>query len=196
MTPATIPINGPHSRAGPLNFSITASVTTSVAMTVTGAARGPLPSGTLSMKSKRNGITLTAISMITVPATVGVRIRRSSDRRPASRNWKSDDTMISVASRPGPPCWSAATDTAMNAPDVPIISTYPDPSRPTRRACRMVATPLTRSAPKAPQAKYAALLSALRSTIATVSTTPPIASTEYWRASPAASGQGGFSSGS
>ena len=31
--------------------------------------------------------------------------------------------MISVASNPGPPCWSAATDTAMNAPDVPIIST-------------------------------------------------------------------------
>ena len=146
VTPATIPINGPHSRTGPLNFSITASVTTSVAITVTGAARGPLPSGTLSMKSKRNGITLTAISMITVPATVGVRIRRRIASRPARRNWKRDDTMISVASSPGPPCWSAATDTAMNAPDVPIMSTYPDPSRPTRRACRMVATPLTRRA--------------------------------------------------
>ena len=102
--PARIPIRGPHSRTGPVNRSITAKVTPSVASTVTGPARGSLPSGTLSRKSKRKGITFTAISMITVPATVGVRIRRRSERRPARRNWKSDEMITSVATSAGPPC--------------------------------------------------------------------------------------------
>ena len=83
----------------------------------------------------------------------------------------------------------------MKAPEVPMIRTYPDPSRPKRRTCTIVAMPHTRSAPKAPQARYSALLSALRSTIATVRTTPPSARMVYWSASPVASGHGGFSSG-
>ena len=104
IQPATIPISGPQSRTGPVNRSITARVTPRVASTVTGPAAGAAPSGTLSMKSKRNGMTLTAISMITVPATVGVRTRRSSESRPARRNWNSDETITSDASSAGPPC--------------------------------------------------------------------------------------------
>ena len=65
-------------------------------------------------------MTVTAISMITVPATVGVMMRRSSDRCDASRNWKIAEVATSVASMPGPPSASAATATAMKAPDVPI----------------------------------------------------------------------------
>lgn len=37
------------------------------------------------------GITVTGISMITVPATVGVRIRRNSERRLARANWNGDN---------------------------------------------------------------------------------------------------------
>ena len=63
---------------------------------------------------------VTAISMITVPATTGVMIRRRSASFQERPNWKREDAMTSVASSPGPPCTSAATDTAMKAPDVPM----------------------------------------------------------------------------
>ena len=53
----------------------------------------------------------------------------------------------------GPPSTSAATQTAMNAPDVPIIRRWPAPMRQTRTACSMVATPLTRSAANTAQAR-------------------------------------------
>ena len=61
---------------------------------------------------KTMGITVTAISMMTVPATVGVRIRRNSE-----------EARTSVASIPGPPLASAAMQTAMKAPEVPMMST-------------------------------------------------------------------------
>ena len=48
----------------------------------------------------------------------------------------------------GPPLVRAATHTAMNAPDVPMMSTCPEPIRPTRTAWRTVVTPLTSSAAK------------------------------------------------
>ena len=69
------------------------------------------------------GITVTAISMITVPATVGVSILRSKDSRAASTNWNSEEMTTRVASSAGPPLARAATQTAMNAPEVPISST-------------------------------------------------------------------------
>ena len=97
---------------------------------------------------KMIGITVTAISMITVPATVGVMIRRSSESRSESRNWNSAEMATRVASRPGPPSTSDVTQTAMKAPEVPMSSGYPAPMRPTRTACMIVVIPLTRSAAK------------------------------------------------
>ena len=88
--------------------------------------------------------------MITVPATVGVMMRRRIERRPARRNWKSDEAITSVVSRAGPPCTSAATETAMKAPEVPMMRTYPDPRRPSRMTWTMLVRPLTMSAPNAP----------------------------------------------
>ena len=85
------------------------------------------------------GMTVTAISMMTVPATVGVMTRLRSESRDASRNWNSDDATISVASSAGPPYSSAATDTAMKTPDVPMSRTYPAPipaDRPRLHQCR------------------------------------------------------------
>ena len=61
--------------------------------------------------------------MMTVPATVGVRIRRNRESRAASANWKSDETTTSVASIAGPPSAIAVMQTAMKAPEVPIRST-------------------------------------------------------------------------
>ena len=73
--------------------------------------------------SKTIGMTVTGISMMTVPATVGVRIRRSSESRHASRNWKREEMTTRIASMAGPPWASAATQMAMKAPEVPITST-------------------------------------------------------------------------
>ncbi len=61
--------------------------------------------------------------MITVPATVGVRIRRNSERRLAKANWNRDEIMTSVASMAGPPSAIAVMQIAMNAPEVPIKRT-------------------------------------------------------------------------
>ena len=69
------------------------------------------------------GITVTGISMMTVPATVGVRTRRNSERRAESANWKSEEMTTKVASIAGPPSASAAMHTAMKAPEVPIRRT-------------------------------------------------------------------------
>ena len=99
-----------------------------------GALQSDLPSGDALTMSKTSGITVTAMSISTVPATTGVTIRRNSESLAASRNWNSDDATTNTANKPGPPSTKAVTHTAMNAPDVPISSTYPAPMRPTRTA--------------------------------------------------------------
>ena len=100
-----------------------AAITAMVTAADTGAASGGAPSGTLSSMSKTIGMTVTAISMMTVPATDGVKMRRTRDRRAASANWKSDEMTTSVASRAGPPSAIAPIQTAMSAPEVPISRT-------------------------------------------------------------------------
>ena len=100
------------------------------------------------MVPNTSGMTVAAISMITVPETTGVNIRRSSESLAASANWNSDDTTTRLAIVDGPPLTRAATQTAMNAPDVPMISTCPVPTRPTRTAWSTVVAPLTTSAAK------------------------------------------------
>ena len=57
-------------------------------------------------------MTVAAISIITVPETTGVNIRRSSESRAASANWNSDDTTMRLAIMAGPPFTRAATHTA------------------------------------------------------------------------------------
>ena len=116
-------------------------------------------------------MTVAAISMITVPATTGVNILRSSESRAANANWNSDDTTMRLAIVAGPPLTRAATHTAMNAPDVPMMSTCPAPTRPTRTAWRTVVTPLTISAAKTPHDMYESGCPAILATITTVKTT-------------------------
>ena len=70
--------------------------------------------------SKMMGVTVTVMSMITVPATAGVMMRRNQASRQPKRNWKSEEITTKVASIAGPPSASAVTQTAMKAPEVPI----------------------------------------------------------------------------
>ena len=57
-------------------------------------------------------------------------------------------TTIRLAIVEGPPPTRAATQTAMKAPEVPMMSTCPAPTRPTPTAWRTVVTPLTSRAAK------------------------------------------------
>ena len=170
-------------------------MTRAVATAHTGAAAGGAPAGTWVSMSKTIGITVTAMSMMTVPATVGVRIRRRSESRAERANWKRDETTTRVASMAGPPSAIAVTQTAMNAPEVPIMSTYPAPTRPTRTACSTVVRPLTATAANTAQERYASSPPAARITMTGVSTMPAIARTASWSPSPKASAFGGLSSG-
>ena len=96
----------------------------------------------------------------------------------------------------GPPLARAATHTAMNAPDVPMMSTWPDPTRPTRMAWSAVVRPLTMSAAKTPHDMYESGCPAIRATITTVRTTGATIIMAAWTPAPMDTGVGGFSSGS
>ena len=74
------------------------------------------------------------MSMITVPETTGVKMRRSRARFAATWKWTSEETTIRLAMSGGPPSSSAATQTAMNAPEVPMMRTCPEPMYPNRTA--------------------------------------------------------------
>ena len=149
--PAAMPMTGDHRRNAGGARSTSPATTTIVTTAAIGAASGDVPSGTSFRASKTTGMTVAVISMMTVPETTGVRMRRISESRAAIANWNSDDTATRLAIVAGPPSTSAATHTAMKAPEVPMMSTYPDPTRPTRTACRTVVTPLTISAAKTAQ---------------------------------------------
>ena len=121
--PAIMPMTGAQSRGTPVALSAMPPTTSRVASALSGAATAGTPSGTSLSMSKTIGITVTGMSMMTVPATVGVRIRRSIDNRAENTNWKIDEMRISVASIAGPPSAIAVTQIAMNAPDVPMART-------------------------------------------------------------------------
>ena len=121
--PAATPITGAQRRSDDFAFKAMPRVTSTVARAVTAAEEDGMPSGTRFSMLNAMGITVTEISMMTVPETAGVRILRNRERRADSRNWNSDEMMMSVAISAGPPCASAPMQTAIKLPDVPIMST-------------------------------------------------------------------------
>ena len=81
-----MPMSGDHSRHADGPRKTSAATVTSVATAAAGAATPEAPSGTSTNVSNTIGITVTAISIITVPVTTGANIRRSSDSLAASAN--------------------------------------------------------------------------------------------------------------
>ena len=107
-TPATtqpemMPMTGAQRRQTPAARRVTATVMTIVAAALAGAAAGDAPSVTWGSMSKMMGMTVTAISMITVPQTVGVKMRRSRASRADRANCTRAEAATSEASIPGPP---------------------------------------------------------------------------------------------
>lgn len=79
-------MTGAHSRNAPLALRAIAQTVSSVATALIGAPSGGASSGTSVSMPKMIGITVTAISMITVPATVGVSTRRNRESRAENVN--------------------------------------------------------------------------------------------------------------
>ena len=79
-------MSGDHSRQAPEARSASAVATSSVTAATHGLAAAGASGGTSSSRSRAMGTTVEAISMITVPETTGVMIRRSSGSQKASAN--------------------------------------------------------------------------------------------------------------
>ena len=154
IVPTTMPITGVHSRNMPFAKIPSPTPTRMVRKTTKGAANGfSTPSGTVAKKSNAIGSTVTGINMITTPPTAGVTTFRSQDSLNASANCTKDDTSTSAPNITGPPALSAAMLTAINAPEVPMSNTYPEPIRQNGRACKNVHTPQTNSDAKTAYSK-------------------------------------------
>ena len=150
--PTIMPATGDHNR-NDAGARRTRTTTTRIVTTATrGGAAEAVPSGASLSMSNTMGMMVAAMSMITVPETTGVKMLRSTERRAARANWNRADTTTRLAIRAGPPWISAATHTAKNAPEVPIIRMCPAPMRQRRADWRMVVIPLMRRAAKTPQA--------------------------------------------
>ena len=118
-------------------------MTSIVARALAGAASAEPPGGVSVSMPNTTGITVTGTSMMTVPETAGVRTRRNRASRAEIRSWKSAATTTRVASVAGPPSTIAVMQIPMNALELAMTSTWPEPNRPNRTACSKVAAPQT-----------------------------------------------------
>ena len=89
-----MPKRGAHRRAAPPAYSDTRTMVTKAVQATSGRLNdaGSTPGGTSPSMFIVMGNRLTAISMITVPPTVGVISRRKNDSRAENRNCTSDET--------------------------------------------------------------------------------------------------------
>ena len=116
-------------------------MTRTTASAHSGAADGGVSAGTALSRLKTAGMTVTGISMTTVPETDGVRTRWNSESRAARTRGTTEAINTRIAISAGPPSATAVMQTAMKAPEAPITSTWPEPSRQARKACRTVVAP-------------------------------------------------------
>ena len=188
-------MTGAQRRHAPGAFSVSPPITTTVTSALTGAAGTGLPAGTLDSKSPTAGSTVSEISMITVPETVGVRIRWNSASRQDSTSGTRAVMTTSVASSAAPPSVTAVMLTEMKAAEAPISSTWPPPNRLRRNACRMVVRPDTATVANTAQATYASLWPAARITTVGISMIAARLRAASCSPSPTASASGGRSSG-
>ena len=116
-----MPAAGAHRRTVPRPVSTITRMVEIVTAALSGAAYAGAPGGSSFSMSKRIGITVTGRSMITVPVTMGVRTRCSSESRAESAAWASAETTTRVASSPGPPRTRASAQTAMKIAELTCV---------------------------------------------------------------------------
>ena len=131
-------LNGATKRQRPLVFSATITETSSVAPAITGPADVGASAGRSSTVSNAIGSTLTAISIVTVPDTVGVTIRLNAGSHQARAICIKLQTIIRLANVASPAAVTVATMMAMNIAAGQASTTWPAPKRWNRDACNAV----------------------------------------------------------
>ena len=104
------------------------------------------PSGGITALLMMNGMAEIATSIITTPPTVCVNIRRREARRRVKTDWTRVETTTKLASKPGPPTWSARALTARNGTLKFATMRRPEPKYRSLRDCRTILAPVTASA--------------------------------------------------
>ena len=165
-------------------------ITTTVMKNPESTPAGEVSPGASASIPETAGITVTGMSMSTVPDTVGVRMRWKRDSRQASTRGTSAETATSVASVAGPLWVSALMQAGMKAPEVPMTMTCPAPIRPARTACNMVVRPQIVTEASTAQDAYDSEAPAARMTTIGISMTAAMFSTASWR--PYAEGERGW----
>ena len=131
-------MNGAARRQRPLARNVKITETSTVIPAMSGPAEAEAPAGRSWRVSKAIGKTLTAISIVTVPETVGVMIRRSVGSHQASATRTRLQTIIRLANVAGPAAEIVATMIAMNMAAGQVSAMCPAPNRHSWNACNEV----------------------------------------------------------
>ena len=133
--------------------SATITDTSSVTPAIAGPAADGAPAGRSPTLSNAMGSTLTAISIVTVPETVGVMIRRSVGSHQASAICSRLHTTMRLANVPSPAVEIVTTMIAMNIAAGQASAMWPAPNRRSWNACSAVMTAQVIIAAKTPQVR-------------------------------------------
>ena len=112
--------------------------TSKVNPAISGPTVAGVPAGRSWSVSNAIGKTLTAISIVTVPETVGVMIRRSVGSHQASATWTRLHTISKLAKVAGPAAGIVATMIAMNIAAGQVSTMWPAPNRHSWNDCKVV----------------------------------------------------------
>ena len=171
-----MPMTGAHRRTRSFAASVMPAMTTRVVRAQSVAASGGVPPGTFFNCSNMTGMTVTGVSIRTVPVTVGVRMRRNSERRVENTNWTRARITTRDASNPGPPAASAA---------MLVNAVWREP----------VASPQAATDANTAQSRTSSGWPAARKTTVGIITAPGSTRQAICRARPTLSGSGIFASG-
>ena len=122
-------VKGAIGRQRPLARNVRTTETTRVTPAISGPAVVGALSGRSWSVSNAIGNTLTAISIVTVPETVGVMIRLSVGNHRAWAIWTRLQTISRLANVAGPSAEIVATMIAMNMAAGQVSTTWPAPNR-------------------------------------------------------------------
>ena len=168
--PARMLMNGAAIRHRPLACSVRTTDASSVMPAIAGPAIDGASSGRSCTVSNAMGSTLTAMSIVTVPETTGVMIRRSVGSHQASPIWIRLQAIIRLANVAVPAAVMVVTMIAMNIAAGHESTTWPAPNRRSWNACSVVIAAQISMAAKTLQVRCVSPSPAARIAIATLST--------------------------
>ena len=193
--PTAMPHNGAQRRSVSEPRRVIPTMMARVARAATGADQGE-DTGASSRRPSATEARESAISIITVPYTVGVMIRLMLNSHLEKMIWNAAETSTRVVIVVGPPSTSAMMQNGMAAKDVYTGKTAPVPMGPSRTTCSNVDTPITTSVANTSHSRKASLPPDPLTTITGPTSVSMEATTVNCKPTPAATRAGGLSWGS